>query len=121
MKLLIVDDASAVYRRLIELLGGIERLTALSVARSLHDMPAKCRGIQPDAVVLDVDLPDGNGLGAIHIIKWICPGATILVFSNNVDYRERALALGADGFYDKSLEFETLVERLLAMPLPQAA
>jgi two-component system nitrate/nitrite response regulator NarL len=113
MKLLIVDDASAVYRRLIELLGGVERLTALSIARSLHDMPAKCREFQPDTVVLDIDLPDGKGLDAIRIVKTICPGADLFIFSNHVACRDMALAEGADGFYDKSLEFEQLVKRLL--------
>ncbi len=113
MKLLIVDDASAVYRRLIDLLGGIERLTALSVARSLLDMPAKCRQFQPDTVVLDIDLPDGNGLGAIGIVKSICPAARLFIFSNHVAYRDMAIAQGADGFYDKSLEFEKLVRCLI--------
>lgn len=123
MKLLIIDDSSAVYRRLIELLGGVERLTALSVARSLHDMAAKCREFQPDTVVLDIDLPGGKGLGAIRTVKSICPAANLFIFSNHVACRDMALAQGADAFYDKSLEFEQLVARLLpdaavATPLP---
>lgn len=117
MKLLIVDDSSAVYRRLISLLGGIERLTALSIARSLVEAQTRCREVHPDAVVLDIDLADGSGLGAIKSIRAECPRATIFVFSNHIEFRALALARGADGFYDKSMEFESLVAHLLgALP-----
>jgi DNA-binding NarL/FixJ family response regulator len=113
VKLLIVDDASAVYRRLIELLGGVERLTALSVARSLGEAVIKCRELRPDAVVMDIDLPDGNGLDAIQSIKSLCPKARVLVFSNRVEYSGKAIEQGADRFYDKSLQFEGLITHLL--------
>lgn len=112
MKLLIVDDSSAVYRRLIELLGGVESLTALAVARTLREAQEKCRSFRPDAVVLDLELPDGSGLEAIASLKSVEPPPCVCIFSNRVDRRSQALALGADSFYDKSLEFENLVRAL---------
>ncbi len=114
VKLLIVDDCSAVYGRLLAMLGGVERLTALSVARSLHEAVEKSCRLCPDTAVLDVQLPDGSGLDAILAIKANCPAAQILVFSNRIEYRDKARQAGADGFYDKSLEFEALVARLVA-------
>lgn len=115
MKLLIVDDSSAVYGRLLAMLGGVERLTALSIARSLREAVDKSREFQPDSVVLDVPLSDGSGLDAIDAIKRHCPGARVFIFSNHVEYRGKALERGAEGFYDKSLEFEALVARLLGV------
>lgn len=112
MKLLIVEDSSAVYRRLIELLGGVENLTALAVARTLREAREKCRSFRPDAVVLDLELPDGNGLEAIPSLKSAEPPPRVCIFSNRADRRSQALALGADAFYDKSLEFESLVRAL---------
>lgn len=113
MKLLILDNYSVVYRRLIELLGGIENLGALSVARSLAVLPEKLDTLQPDAVVLDIDLPDGRSLRHIKYIREQVPGARIYIFSNQYEYRAHAAAFGADGFFDKSLEFEQLVDQLL--------
>jgi DNA-binding NarL/FixJ family response regulator len=113
MKLLIVDDSSAVYGRLLEMLGGVEHLTALSIARSLHEAVEKGRQLCPDAVVLDVRLPDGCGLDALARIKRDSPGTCVYIFSNQVEFREKAIRAGADGFFDKSLEFEALVARLL--------
>lgn len=113
MKLLIVDDSSAVYSRLLALLGGVEHLTALSIARSLREADEKSRDFCPDAAVLDMNLPDGNGLDALRSIKRNCPNARVFMFSNQVEFRDRAKQAGADGFYDKSLEFEALVARLM--------
>lgn len=117
MKLLIVDDSSAVYGRLLEMLGGVEHLTALAVARSLNGAVEKNRLLRPDAVVLDVRLPDGSGLDALALIKQDSPNTRVYMFSNQIEYREKALRAGADGFFDKSMEFEALVAQLLGTDL----
>lgn len=114
MKLLIVDNSSAVYRRLIELLGGVESLTALAVARRLAELPDKLLQLQPDAIVLDIDLPDGRSLSHIKPIRAVLPAIRIYLFSNHNEYRSRAASLGADAFFDKSLEFEQLIAQLLS-------
>jgi DNA-binding response OmpR family regulator len=109
VKLLIVDDSSAVYGRLLAMLGGVEHLTALSIARTLQEADEKSRGFCPDAAVLDMNLPDGNGLDALRMIKRNCPLTRAFMFSNRVEFRDLSRRAGADGFFDKSLEFEGLV------------
>lgn len=113
MKLLIVDDSSAVYGRLLAMLGGVEHLTALSIARTLQEAGEKSRVFCPDAAVLDMILPDGNGLDALYLIKRNCPNTQVFMFTNQVEFRDKARQAGADGFYDKSMEFEALVTRLI--------
>lgn len=113
VKLLIVDDSSAVYGRLLGMLGGVEHLTALSIARSLQEAVEKGRQLCPDAVVLDVRLPDGSGLDALSAIKHDSPNTRVYIFTNQVEFRDKAMRAGADGFFDKSLEFEALVAQLL--------
>jgi DNA-binding NarL/FixJ family response regulator len=113
VKLLIVDNSSAVYRRLIELLGGVESLTALAVARSLAELPDKLLQLRPDIIVLDIDLPDGRSLSHIKRIRAVLPDVRIYLFSNHNEYKSRATSLGADAFFDKSLEFEQLIALLL--------
>lgn len=113
VKLLIVDDSSAVYGRLLEMLGGVEHLTALAIARSLHEAVEKNRLLCPDAVVLDVRLPDGCGLDALSTIKKDSPNTRVYMFTNQIEFRDKALRNGADGFFDKSMEFTALVAKLL--------
>lgn len=113
VKLLILDNCSAVYGRLIELLGGIESLAALSIARNLAELPEKLDQLKPDSIVLDIDLPDGRSLTYLSRIRTQLPRARIYVFSNHHEYKAHAVALGADAFFDKSLEFEQLIAQLL--------
>ncbi|MBC2731917.1 response regulator [Thiobacillus sp.] len=113
MKLLIVDDSSAIYGRLLKMLGGVEQLTALAIARSLQEAVEKSCLLRPDAAVLDVRLPDGSGLDALSAIKNDSPSTRVYMFTNQVEYRDKAMRAGADGFFDKSLEFEALVAQLL--------
>lgn len=121
MKLLIVDDSSAVYGRLLEMLGGVAHLTALSIARSLSEAVEKNRLLCPDAVVLDVRLPDGNGLDALSLIKRDSPHTRVFMFTNQAEYCDRAMRAGADGFFDKSMEFEALVAQLLGTDVRREA
>ena len=114
MKLLILDNSSAVYERLIELLGGIESFAALSIARSLAELPEKLEQLQPNTIVLDVDLPDGRSLPHIKDIRTRFRAARIYIFSNHHEYKSHTAAMGAHAFFDKSLEFEQLVAQLLA-------
>ncbi len=112
MKLLIVDDSLAVSGRLLEMMCGVVHLTALSFARSLREAGQKCLDYCPDMAVVEMNLPDGHGLDALSVIKRICPHTQVFMFSNQIEFRGRAMLAGADGFYDRSLEFEALVNRL---------
>ena len=65
-----------------------------------------------DVVILDLQLKSGTGLGvlkAMHDWRSDYP-RTAIVFTNYgfPQYRERALALGADHFFDKSRDLEAL-------------
>lgn len=109
VKLMIVDDHPEISDGLLAMLGGIERVTALAVARSLRQAKQKCRSYRPDVIVLDLHLPDGDGLEALRVIKAGCPNARLIVFSNHLEFRERALDAGALRFFDKPLESEALI------------
>ena len=68
-------------------------------------------GVQPDVVVLDVQLEGGSGLQVLRAVRDAAPGIAFVVFSNNAGpaYRKRYLGEGAERFLDKTSEFEQLV------------
>jgi len=70
-------------------------------AGSLAEARQKLGGI--DVAVLDVALPDGDGLEHISELRIVDPGASVLVLSAAVDsaYPERALEAGADAVLQK--------------------
>ena len=78
---------------------------------------------QPDVVLLDVVMPDVNGLEAIPHIARVAPDARIIVFSgdNDPELAARARALGAVDFIEKSLpitELHPRVKAAAAQPAP---
>ncbi len=111
MKLLIVDDSRAVRSRLGALLAPIRSL-ATEQAASLGEAAAILERFRPDALVLDIQLPDGNGLSLLEPVKRSHPATRVMMFSNHLAYRQRCLSLGADAFFDKSMDFEDLIDRI---------
>ncbi|BAL26471.1 PleD family two-component system response regulator [Azoarcus sp. KH32C] len=107
MKLLIVEDSKPVSKRLQHAFG---RLPALEteIADTLRQALERFRLCQPQLVLLDIELPDGNGIELLQTIKRERPATWVLMFSNHEIYRQRCKAEGADYFFDKSGEFEVL-------------
>jgi two-component system KDP operon response regulator KdpE len=66
---------------------------------------------RPEAVVLDLGLPDGDGLGLCGEIKATWPALPVLVVTARGAgaARSRALACGADGFLPKPFDPDRLV------------
>lgn len=62
---------------------------------------------QPDVVILDIQLLDGNGLTVLQQVKKEQPSSKVIVLTNfNSDqYRDLAQRYGADAFLDKSNDF----------------
>ena len=75
--------------------------------------------LQPDMMVIDLNLPHVNGLEACRQITEVNPAIKVIVFTatNDPDVRERAFELGASAFVSKtapSADLLSTVKRLLA-------
>ena len=77
---------------------------------------AALRGLACDAIILDLDLKQGNGF---EVLKWVRAGhrgprPLIIVFTNYVypQYRNQSMRLGADFFFDKAQDFDRLRETI---------
>lgn len=111
MKLLIVEDSRPTRKRLESLLAELPGLHIRAEA-TFRDGVAGLVEFQPDVVLLDIQLPDGSGLDLLGIVKRERPAATVLILSNHEFYRKRSLAEGADGFFDKTMEFDLMLKAL---------
>jgi DNA-binding NarL/FixJ family response regulator len=77
-----------------------------SVAEALE----KTRLLHPDVVVLDLHLPDGDGVAVLESVKRAVPAPVVIMLSNYSDdfYRTWCEAAGADFFLDKAKQFDEL-------------
>lgn len=110
--LLIVEDDAAIRRllrvaaerahyKVIEAKDAREGLSMLDIAR-------------PDAVLLDLGLPDRDGLELVQLVR--AKGAALVIISARTDTTEKvaALDLGADDYVTKPFDTEELLARVRA-------
>lgn len=77
-----------------------------------------CRELQPDIVLLDLDLPDGDGLDLLDDIRRASPNAKIVVVTSHSDEYaiHRSLEAGVAAFVDKcSQPIEVVSEAIAAV------
>lgn len=108
--ILVVDDEVAI-RRLLR--NTLEQAGHLVVeARDGREALARAAADHPDAVLLDLGLPDRDGLGLIPLLRG--PARVILVVSAREATEEKvaALDLGADDYVTKPFDTDELLARL---------
>ena len=73
--------------------------------------------LHPDVVILDIHLPDTDGVKVIEQILAIAPRVKVLVFSSDADRAlvDRTLQAGADGYVLKASAVEELIAGLEAV------
>ena len=114
MKVFIADDSRVVVDRLADLL---KEVPSVQLVGRAQDAPEAIRSIvktNPDAVILDLQMPGGSGLEVLRTIRQSHPSLWVLICTNYpyAQYREECLAAGANYFLDKSAEFEKIPEIL---------
>ena len=116
----VVDDSPLVRDRLIGMVSELPNVTVIGQAEIAFEAISAIRKLRPDAVVLDISMPGGSGLQALEQIKREHAFCVVIMLTNfaSEQYREKCLQLGADYFFDKSGEFEKVVEVLRNMASP---
>ena len=78
LRILIVDDEKAVRTALVRLLGTREEWVVVGEAADGAEAIGKAKELKPDVVIMDVTLPELNGLAATPEIKKAIPSTEIL-------------------------------------------
>lgn len=111
MNLLVVEDSNEVRQRLCQFLVAIPNVKVVEKTTRAAGME-QLRLDSPDIVILDLQLPDGDGMQLLRTAKRDFPATRVFVFTNHVFHRRQCLAEGADRFFDKSMEFIALLEAI---------
>jgi DNA-binding NarL/FixJ family response regulator len=101
---LVVDDHEVIRKKVCRLLATQPDFIVVCEASAGREAVLRASEHQPDVVVLDISLPDLNGLLAAPLIKKASPAAEILIVTNNETsfFVREALSAGARGFLCKS-------------------
>ncbi len=114
MKILIADDSDFIRANLIKLLHSMEGTADIFEAENVHMAIQQLKDIKPDILILDIRMPGGNGFDVLNTAKSENLADKIIMLTNyNYEhYKKKGLDGGADYFFDKSTEFEKIIEVL---------
>jgi DNA-binding NarL/FixJ family response regulator len=111
IKVVIADDHEMVRAGLKSMFEGTE-IKVVGEGPSGESAIKHTMRHNPDVVILDVRMPDQDGLYALGRIKLEKPATPVLMLSNydNPTYIARAVALGAAGYLSKDVDRDTVVQ-----------
>lgn len=105
LKLLIVDDAVVYRRGLTEMLADVPYIDVVGVAANGKIALLKIPTLNPDALILDVEMPEMDGIQTLHALREHYPHIKVIMFSVHTTRGAKktleALALGAIDFIAK--------------------
>lgn len=111
MKLLLVEDSELIRYRLVDWLRSLSAAIRIDTATTIDQAQQQVHTLQPDLLILDLSLPDGNAIHKIEAFKALAPHMGIAIFTNDASNftRVKCLFAGADWFFDKSTEVNELI------------
>jgi two-component system, NarL family, invasion response regulator UvrY len=114
IRILIVDDHTVVRAGLRQIISEAEEMEVVAEAASAREALEKVASEELDLVLLDVSLPDKNGLEVLKQIKAAYPTVRVLLLSMHAEdqYGIRALKAGASGYLTKESAPEQLIAAL---------
>ncbi|WP_342720030.1 hybrid sensor histidine kinase/response regulator transcription factor (plasmid) [Bacillus paramycoides] len=114
IRLCIVDDYSFIRESLHTILDVQEDLQVVGMAEDGERALELCERLKPDVVLMDLEMPNLNGVHATKMIKKKWPDIRVLILSTFQD-TERAKEIirnGADGYVLKSIDGRELAESI---------
>ena len=104
VKVLLVDDAAEFLASAVDFLARDPRVQLVGQALDGREGVRLAEALAPDIVLMDLSMPEMNGLDATRQIKreLTPPRVIIVTMHDGPEYRRRAAIAGADGFICKS-------------------
>jgi DNA-binding NarL/FixJ family response regulator len=113
---LVVDDSILILERMIPMLEELSVIQFVVHAANYNEAIELLERLTPDIVLLDINLPDKNGIELLRKIKKEYKKMKVFMITNQANdyYKDICKKLGADHFFDKTKDFNLIPELLLA-------
>ncbi|MEU8567028.1 response regulator transcription factor [Streptomyces pathocidini] len=110
--MLLADDEHLIRGALAALLGLEDDLVVVAEAGSGAEAVAMARAHRPDVAVLDLQMPDGDGVAVATSLRRELPGCQSMIVTSHgrPGHLKRALAAGVRGFVPKTVSARRLAE-----------
>lgn len=111
IRILLAEDQTTLRQALHRLLEEQEDFQVLVSVDNGAAAVEQAEALQPDIVIIDIEMPEMDGIAATKIIRRRCPQTKVLVLSSHDDIRHlsQALQAGAKGYLLKSTPTDDLL------------
>jgi len=115
IRLLVADDHQVIRTGLVSLLAGTE-IEIVAEATSGKECIEQAEKVNPDVILLDIRMPDGDGLSTLEKLRAKMPDAVVVMLStyDNPTYIARAVALGASDYVLKGSSRDDIIATITA-------
>jgi len=112
MKVILADDSSLFRDRIKDLLKNLGNVEIVGEAVNGLEALKLIEDKKPDLVILDIRMPEMNGIEVLRKIREKGIRVKICMLTNYPykQYRERCLAEGSDYFFDKNLDIKQILD-----------
>ena len=123
ISVMVVEDDALIRKRLSGVVNDNNQLTLLASCSTVTEAKAALKLAAPEVLLVDLDLPDGNGLELIQLVHKDGHDTAIMVISvfGDESHILKAIAAGASGYLlkdDESIQIETAITDLAAGGAP---
>jgi pilus assembly protein CpaE len=114
IRVVIVDDIAETRDNIRKLLQFEPDVEVVGVARTGREAIDISKDVKPDVLLMDINMPDMDGIAATEIIRKVVPFAQIVILSiqNDPSYMRRAMLAGARDFLTKPPTIDELTSAI---------
>jgi len=114
IKVIVADDHDVVRKGIISVLAKERDIEIVGESRDGSQALDACLEQRPDIVILDITMPEMNGIVASKAIREVCPSTRVIIMSMHVedDIIYEALKSGASGYVLKEGVIDELVDAI---------
>jgi response regulator RpfG family c-di-GMP phosphodiesterase/DNA-binding CsgD family transcriptional regulator len=112
IRVLVVDDHAVFVQSLVRVLAQQPDISVVATAQTVAEGCRRAVAEDPDVVLMDFELPDGDGVRATTRLKMLTPRAKVVMLTGRTDVASRvhAVAAGCAGFVSKTEPVEALLQ-----------
>jgi DNA-binding NarL/FixJ family response regulator len=113
-RLLIIDDHAVVRQGLIQAFND-KGFASIESAGTLKEARAKIAAFNPEAIIVDLNLPDGSGLEIVQWVRKFSPDIAIIILSLNdtAQFVKIARCSGANAYLSKSQTMSEIISSVI--------
>src|SRR5437762_7656412 len=114
IRILVVDDIAETRENLAKLIGFEPDMTIVASAGGGQEAIEMAKKERPDVILMDINMPDMDGITATEVIVNTVPGAPIIMMSvqGEQDYLRRSMLAGAREFLVKPFSADELINSI---------